>query len=111
MLSARSLPNHVGNNGLTRMPSSPKTFMSSERAKEREQFRGSKQSRGYGGEWERISRMKRQECPVCEVCDDAPADDVDHIVKFQGVNDPLRTDWENLRSICRGCHAKKHQEE
>lgn len=92
------------------MPSSPKTFRSKERAKEREEFRGSKQSRGYGGEWERISRMIRQERPVCEVCHDAPADDVDHIVPFNGVNDPTRTQWSNLRAICRACHnGKTHQ--
>ena len=89
------------------MPSSPKTFRSAERAKEREQFRGSKQSRGYGGEWERISLLKRQQCPVCEVCNDAPADDVDHIVPFNGVNDPKRTEWQNLQSICRACHNGK----
>jgi len=89
------------------MPSSPKTFRSRERAREREQWRGSKQSRGYGGEWEQISRMKRQECPVCEVCNDAPADDVDHIVPFNGVDDPKRTEWQNLQSICRACHNGK----
>jgi len=89
------------------MPSSPKTFRSKERAKEREQFRGSKQSRGYGGEWERISLLKRQANPVCEVCKDAPADDVDHIVPFDGVNDPKRTEWQNLQSICRACHNRK----
>jgi 5-methylcytosine-specific restriction endonuclease McrA len=89
------------------MPSAPKTFRSSERKKEREQFRGSKQSRGYGGEWERISRMKRQQTPVCEVCNDAPADDVDHIAPFNGVDDPKRTEWQNLQSICRACHNGK----
>ena len=89
------------------MPSAPKTFRSTERKREKEQFRGSKQSRGYGGEWERISRMKRAECPVCEVCNDAAADDVDHVIPFNGVNDPLRTEWQNLRSICRRCHNDK----
>lgn len=92
------------------MPSAPKTFRSEERKKQRELFRGSKQSRGYGGEWERISLMKRTECPVCEVCNDAPAVDVDHIEKFKGVNDPLRTDWSNLRSICRACHNARKRE-
>ena len=89
------------------MPSSPKTFRSSERKKEREDFRGSKQSRGYGGEWERISRMKRQQSPLCEVCNDTTADDVDHIVPFNGVDDPKRTEWQNLQSICRRCHNGK----
>jgi len=89
------------------MPSSPMTFRSKERATEREQFRGSKQSRGYGGEWERISLLKRQANPVCEVCNDATADDVDHIVPFIGVTDPKRTEWKNLQSICRDCHNRK----
>ena len=89
------------------MPTSPKTFRRAERAKEREQFRGSKQSRGYGGEWARISLLKRQQCPVCEVCNDATADDVDHIVPFDGIDDPKRTEWQNLQSICRACHNMK----
>lgn len=89
------------------MPTAPKSFRSAERKKEKEKFRGSKQSRGYGGEWERISRMKRAECPVCEVCNDAVADDVDHVIPFNGVNDPSRTEWQNLRSICRPCHNDK----
>jgi 5-methylcytosine-specific restriction endonuclease McrA len=92
------------------MPTSPKTFRSIERRKEREQFRGSKQSRGYGGEWERISLLKRQANAVCEMCKAAPADDVDHIVPFDGVDDPKRTEWQNLQSICRACHnCKTHQ--
>lgn len=89
------------------MPTAPKTFRSTERRKEREQWRGSKQQRGYGGEWERISKLKRDQCPVCEVCNDAAAVDVDHVVPFNGVNDPLRTEWRNLMSVCRGCHNRK----
>jgi 5-methylcytosine-specific restriction endonuclease McrA len=89
------------------MPIAPKTVRSTERKREREQFRGSKQSRGYGGEWERISKIKRAECPVCEVCHDAVAVDVDHVIPFDGLDDPLRTDWNNLRSICRRCHNDK----
>jgi len=89
------------------MPLSPNTFRSAQRAKDKEQFRGSKQSRGYGGEWERISLLKRQANPVCEVCHNATADDVDHIVPFNSVNDPKRTEWKNLQSICRACHNQK----
>ena len=89
------------------MPTAPQSFRSKERAKQREQFRGTKQQRGYGGEWERISRLKRQQQPVCEVCCAAAADDVDHVVPFDGINDPLRTEWNNLQSICRACHNRK----
>lgn len=89
------------------MPSSPRTFRSAERAKERERFRGSKQSRGYGGEWERISLAYREAHPVCEICNDAPTDDTDHIVPFKGLDDPLRTAWDNLQAVCRPCHNRK----
>lgn len=89
------------------MPTKPQTFRSKERARDRERFRGSKQQRGYGGEWELISRMKRAQCPVCEVCCNATADDVDHVIPFDGVSDPKRTEWVNLQSICRDCHNKK----
>ena len=89
------------------MPTAPQTFLSKERKVEREQARGTKQQRGYGGEWERISLMKRAECPVCEMCNDAMAVDVDHIKPFNGPNDPLRTDWRNLQSVCRACHNGK----
>jgi 5-methylcytosine-specific restriction endonuclease McrA len=51
--------------------------------------------------------MKRQQTPVCEVCNDAIADDVDHIAPFNGVDDPKRTEWQNLQSICRACHNGK----
>jgi 5-methylcytosine-specific restriction endonuclease McrA len=44
---------------------------------------------------------------VCQVCHDAVAVDVDHIVPFDGVDDPKRTDWMNLMSICRACHNMK----
>lgn len=89
------------------MPTAPRTFRSAERRKEREQYRGTKQDRGYGGEWERISRLKRAECPVCEVCHNAVAVDVDHIIPFNGSDDPKRTEWQNLQSICRACHNDK----
>jgi len=88
------------------MPKAPKVFGSSARPT-REQRRGSKQARGYGGQWERISRLKREACPVCEVCHDAPATEVDHITPFRGVGDPLRLSWSNLQSICQPCHQKK----
>ena len=89
------------------MPTAPQTFRKQERVREVEQARGTKQQRGYGGEWERISLMKRAECPVCEMCNDAMAVDVDHIEPFNGPNDPLRTMWSNLQSVCRACHNGK----
>jgi len=87
------------------MPSAPKTFRS-QQAKQR-RFHGTKQQRGYGGEWERISRRYRESHPVCEICNAAPAVDTDHIIPFRGLKDPLRTAWDNLQAVCRPCHAAK----
>lgn len=89
------------------MPKSPAIFRSAERKKEREQIRGTKQQRGYGGEWERISLMVRQQHPVCQLCNDAVSVDVDHVVPFKGLCDPLRTEVSNLRAVCRDCHNQK----
>ena len=89
------------------MPTAPKTFRQKERRAESEAVRGTKQQRGYGGEWKRISLMKRTECPLCEMCGDAVAVDVDHIVPFRGMTDPMRTAWSNLQSVCRACHNGK----
>lgn len=87
------------------MPTAPRSFRAEER--KRDQYRGTKQQRGYGGEWERISKTIRQEFPVCQVCNNAPSVDVDHIVPFIGLKDPLRTDKSNLQAICRKCHNLK----
>lgn len=89
------------------MPNAPKTFRSTERRKEREELRGSSVERGYDARWNRISKMYRAQHPVCEHCNDAASDDVDHIVPFKGINDPLRTDMNNLQALCRSCHVRK----
>jgi len=70
-------------------------------------FKGTKQARGYGGTWERLSKQVRAEEPVCQICGDAPSTEVDHIEPFDGVDDPLRLDRENLQAVCSACHNKK----
>lgn len=89
------------------MPKSPPVFRQKERRREKEQLRGNCGERGYDAHWHRISKAHRQQYPVCQVCNNATADDVDHIVPFSGLNDPLRTDRQNLQSICRKCHNSK----
>ena len=62
--------------------------------------------------------MYRAQHPLCEVnhtpqCTahlPKPADDVDHKVPFVSIDDPMRTAWHNLQSICRACHNKKTHE-
>ena len=89
------------------MAMSPRVFRQKERRAERDAARGTNKQRGYDEHWNRISRLKRDRQPICEVCHDAPADDVDHVIPFAGVNDPLRIEWSNLQSICRACHNVK----
>jgi len=73
----------------------------------RERRRGTNKQRGYDHQWAQISRMKRDTSPICEVCRIEAATEVDHIKPFDGPDDPLRTDWSNLQSICKPCHRKK----
>ena len=89
------------------MARSARVFRQQERRAERDAARGTNKQRGYDEAWNRISRLKRDRQPVCEVCHDAAAEDVDHIIPFNGLADPLRTEWSNLQSICRQCHNKK----
>jgi len=88
------------------MPDSPQTF-GQLRGRQHDAHRGTNKQRGYDEHWARISRLKRQRQPVCEVCNDAIATEVDHIIPFAGPADPLRTSWDNLQSICRHCHNDK----
>lgn len=89
------------------MPKAPKVFRQKERRREREESRGNCVQRGYDWEWMKISKLYRQSHAVCEICNDAVAVDVDHIIPFRGVGDPLRTDWHNLQAVCRSCHRRK----
>jgi 5-methylcytosine-specific restriction protein A len=77
----------------------------------RETSRGSRQSRGYGAEWDRLRKqvLKRdQYLCQCETCKSAgritPANEVDHIraKALGGTND-----LSNLRAINSACHKAK----
>ena len=89
------------------MPESAPIHGQPERRKQREQARGTPAERGYDYEWSKVSARIRREEPVCQICNDAPSEDVDHIIEFQGIDDPLRMDRNNLRAVCRACHNKK----
>ena len=89
------------------MPTAPQRFNQKERKREAFRRKGTKQERGYGGVWEKLSLMKRADCPVCEVCNNAAATQVDHIIPFEGEDDPLRLEWTNIQSICQECHTEK----
>lgn len=67
--------------------------------------------------WRDLRAWKMTNDPLCEEClknDKATAvEDVHHIVSFMSTDDPvernrLAFDYNNLMSICKECHAKKH---
>lgn len=65
-------------------------------------------ARGYGANWSKLRMMKLRADPMCEVCQHAPAVQVDHIkAKAHGGTD----DPSNLQSICRECHQAKTSRE
>lgn len=71
--------------------------------------RGSRQSRGYGAEWEQTrKRILRRDKGLCQPCLEQgrprPARQVDHKVpKFEGGTG----DDDNLQAICIDCHKAK----
>ncbi len=61
-------------------------------------------------EWKQIRAKKIKANPVCEVCNDAPTQQVDHVIPMFK-NPALKLSYDNLQSQCRSCHAKKSQKE
>lgn len=70
--------------------------------------RGTRHERGYGKEWTRSRRRILRRDRICQICLLVPATEVDHVVpKSQGGGD----EDENLRGVCRACHATKTNDE
>lgn len=68
-------------------------------------------ARGYGADWRRARLAHLAIEPLCRFCTEAGrvtgATDVDHIEAFNGLDDPLRLDDNNLRSLCGPCHMSR----
>lgn len=81
------------------------------RARPRVDWRRSASERGYDNEWKKLARQFRREHPLCQHCEARgvvrPASLVDHRIPIRGPDDPRRLEWNNLQSLCRGCHAVK----
>ncbi len=69
--------------------------------------------------WRNLRRLKMISNPICEEClkvgKVTPTEDVHHIISFMSVKDPyerrkLAYDYDNLESLCRACHNKKHRQ-
>jgi 5-methylcytosine-specific restriction enzyme A len=74
-------------------------------------YRGSAASRGYDAKWNKLRNIYIMHNPLCVHCEaqgkTKAAQDIDHRLPFQGIDDPLRLDWDNLQSLCRQCHSRK----
>ena len=81
---------------------------------ERRKQYGRRNSKIYdSARWRRLSDKKRQVCPFCEMCYDkgvtVVADVVDHIEEIEDGGAPFS--WDNLMSLCHGCHNRKTAED
>ena len=72
--------------------------------------------RGYDARWQRLRSAFLREWlatrgPVCGECGrllrPGRQTHVDHIVPFDGVDDPRRLEWANLQVLCRECNSRK----
>lgn len=81
----------------------------------RDQRRGSAWARGYDWTWQKLRAWKLRQDPLCAHClaigRIVPAEEVDHIERFEGKDDPRRLDPENLQSLCKPCHSRKTRRE
>ena len=70
--------------------------------------RKSRHQRGYGNDWERLSKRTKREFPLCVPCWQigrvTPAGSTHHIVKIRDAPE-LRLDRDNLLTVCESCHG------
>jgi hypothetical protein len=63
--------------------------------------------RGYDRDWRALRLDVLRAEPLCRLCRTAPATEVDHIVAFHGLHDPLRLSRSNCRPVCKPCHRSR----
>lgn len=82
-------------------------------ARKRDQLRGSRHQRGYDAAWVRLTDVfwrdpAHQYCRRCAARGiQEAATQVDHIVPFEGLEDPRRLDPTNLQPLCGTCNRQK----
>ncbi len=68
----------------------------------RQDNRPSAAARGYGSAWQRLRLAFLYAHPICQECERAPANHVDHIVpRERGGSDHD----DNLQALCHSCHS------
>jgi 5-methylcytosine-specific restriction protein A len=60
--------------------------------------------RGYGWDWQKVSRQVRREEPVCHWCRREPSQVADHVIP---VSRGGTSDRENLVGACFGCNRRR----
>lgn len=72
--------------------------------------RKSYRERGYDARWDRVAAWYRSKYPLCEDCADRGetvlGEFVHHVVPWQ--EGGAKYDEDNLRHLCRTCHARAH---
>lgn len=100
--------------GAVLMAKSPRSICV-ERPAKRTDARLPASRRGYDRAWKQLRDRKLKYNPLCEHCEKSgrveSATEVDHIIPFEGINDPVRLDWDNLQSLCHTCHQRKTAED
>ena len=80
-----------------------------------DQVRGTRTERGYSNRWLKVSKLYRQEHPLCVMCEKKGilklAECVDHIIAVSGPDDPLFYEPSNWQSLCHSCHSEKTAKE
>lgn len=89
------------------------------RARADKRFATKKWNKFYSSKaWSKLRSVKMHDQPLCEEClaNDIirPAVDIHHIIPFgQGIDEQqqweLFLDYDNLMSLCKECHRKKHK--
>jgi 5-methylcytosine-specific restriction enzyme A len=68
---------------------------------------------GRGHDWRTLSERYRAHHPLCVDCLGdgvvTPAQEVHHIQPIE-IAPELRLDWDNLVSLCKKCHRKRHND-
>jgi 5-methylcytosine-specific restriction protein A len=82
------------------------------KSKSRRQRLADRAARGYGKDWVALRNRHLATHPQCSQCGATSSAggrplEVDHVVPFQGLDDLLRLDPANLRTVCRACHNEK----
>ena len=81
-----------------------------EHARKQSTTRAKTAARGYGGRWQRASKLFLAEHPLCVTCEArglvVAASQVDHIQRHGG-DDALFWNEENWQALCHRCHSRK----